>query len=409
MTDACPIVLDPTGRDNHAEAIRLRAQGPATRVELPGGVLAWSITGYAAAKQLLADSRVSRDPRRHWPAFINGEIPADWPLISWVSIESMFTAYGPEHARLRKLAAKAFTARRVESMRPNIEKIVADLLDELGRVPPGAVVDLRDRFAHQVPARLICDLLGLPAGAARAEIRRIVDMVANTAATPEQAAANVGDWQRAARELIAAKRQAPGDDITSDLIAVRDDGGGQLTEIELESTIFTMLGAGHQTVMDLLDSAVTALLTHPDQRALVLAGQASWDDVIEETLRVECPVEHLPLRYAVADIQLGDVTIAAGDPILIGFGPAGRDPELHGASAEQFDLTRPSKEHLAFGFGVHYCIGAALGRLEARTALPALFDRFPELTLAVPPDELEPTVTFLMNGHRALPVRLTTG
>jgi cytochrome P450 len=406
MTESPPLVIDPTGKDNHAEAARIRKHGAVVQVELPGGVLAWAVTGYAQARQLLADPRVSRDPRRHWPPYRAGEIPSDWPLIGMIALDGMLTAYGSEHLRLRKLVAKGFTTRRVESMRPHVDKIVADLLADLSQVPPGAVVDLRATFAHPLPARLICDLIGVPA-AARAEVRRTIDLIADSSLTPEQAAANVQDWRRAMRELIAARRQAPGDDLTSDLIAVRDEDGDRLSEEELESTLFTLLGGGHETVLDLIDSAVTALLTDPDQRDLVRSGRASWDDVITETLRLESPVELLPLRFAVEDIPLPDVTIAAGDPILIGFGPASRDPELHGPTAEHFDLARPRKDHLAFGHGVHYCLGAPLARLELRIALPALFDRFPEMTLAVPPSQLEPLPGFILNGHRALPVRLT--
>jgi cytochrome P450 len=152
MEDSPSIVIDVTGSDLHAESDRIRARGPATKAELPGGV----VTSYDLARRLLTEPRVSRDPRQHWPAFINGEIPQDWPLIGWVTVE-LINAYGSEHARLRKLAAKAFTARRVEAMRPLIEKIVADLLDELAEHALGEVVDLRESFANQVPARVICD------------------------------------------------------------------------------------------------------------------------------------------------------------------------------------------------------------------------------------------------------------
>jgi cytochrome P450 len=138
-------------------------------------------------------------------------------------------------------------------------------------------------------------------------------------------------------------------------------------------------------------------------------GRASWDDVIEETLRARSPIEYMPLRYAVEDIPLGDVTIAKGDPILVGFGPAGRDPEVHGETARQFDITRANKEHLAFGFGVHYCLGAPLARLEGRVALPALFDRFPDIALAVSPAKLEHSPSFTFSGHNALLVRLNHG
>jgi len=151
------------------------------------------------------------------------------------------------------------------------------------------------------------------------------------------------------------------------------------------------------------------MLTRPDQLALVTAGKASWDDVVEEeTLRALSPVEYIPLRFAVEDIELDGLTIAAGEPILIAFGAAGRDPELHGDTAKQFDVTRPDKEHLSFGHGVHYCLGAPLARMETRIALPALFERFPDMTLAVPAERLEPSPGFVFYAHRALPVRLTT-
>ena len=404
-SESCPYVLDTTGRDVHAEGARLRAMGPAARVELPGGVLAWSINGYTHIRKILADKRVSKDPRQHWPKFINGEIGPDWPLISWLLMDNMTTAYGKDHVRLRTLISKAFTARRVESLRPRVVQIVDELLDQLAELPPGDVVDFKAAFAAPLPARMICELFGVPEDQ-RADVLQGGEKTTESNLTPEEAQANFLQWQAALARLVDCKRQTPGDDMTTDLIAAQIDDGGRLNDSELVGTLFLALGAGSETVMNLLSHAVVALATHPEQRELATSGQVPWSAVIEETLRVQGPIAQLPIRFAIEDIDFDGVTIPKGDPILIGFAQAGRDPELHGETADQFDITRANKEHLALGHGSHYCMGAALARLEAEIALPALFDRFPDLTLAVRPEDLESQGTFIMNGHREVPVYL---
>jgi len=393
--------LDVNGSDIHAEGAALRARGPATPVELPGGVRAWAVSGHEQLRRLLADPRVSKDGQQHWAAYVNGEIPEDWPLRIWVTVRNMFTAYGPDHRRLRSLVSAAFTGRRVAAMRPEIEQITRDLLDGIEQAPEP--VDLRARYAYPLPIEVICRLFGVPDDQ-RAGMRSVVDMLFDSAITAEQAQANTVTLYQLFTDLVARKREAPADDLASALIAAHDDQDGRLNETELVDTLILMLSAGHETTVNLLDHAITALLTHPEQLELVRAGRRSWGDVVEEALRWQAPVPYLPLRYAIEDLDVDGVTIPRGDAILACYGAAGRDPAQHGETAGDFDLSRANKQHLAFGHGVHHCLGAPLARLEAEIALPALFDRFPGLTLAVPPGDLTTLPTFLSNGHTALPV-----
>ncbi|TSB31797.1 cytochrome P450 family protein [Streptomyces benahoarensis] len=403
-----PIAIDPTGADVHAEAARLRALGRATLVQLPDGPLAWSITSHALLKELLTDPRVSKNAREHWPAWQRGEYHETW-LQTWVGVSNMFTAYGADHRRLRKLIAPAFTARRTEAMLPSVERITTALLDDLAAMPPGVTTDLREGFAHPLPMQVICELFGIPDGDIRAELGQLSEIIMTTV-DPEEAGATLVAIHELLGGLVALKRKEPAEDLTSVLVSARDDEGHKMSEEELVDTLLLVLVAGHETTANLIGNAVHSLLTHPDQLQLVRDGKASWNDVIEETLRRSPSVANLPLRFAVEDIEIpGGPVIRKGDTILTSIAATGRDPERHGPTAESFDIRRADPEHLTFGHGVHRCLGSPLARMEARIALPALFARFPDLEFAVPTEKLEPSGGFIVDGFRTLPVRLTHG
>ncbi|MDQ0983009.1 cytochrome P450 [Streptomyces sp. V2I9] len=284
MSEQPPLVLDPSGSDRHAEHRALRERGPATKVDILG-VTAWSVTDPALLKELLTSSWVSKDARAHWPAF--AETVATWPLALWVAVDNMFTAYGGDHRRLRRMVAPAFSARRIHDLRTTVEELVSGLLDKLATRPAGEVADLRQELAYPLPIAVIGRLMGVPEGQLDG-FRTVVDGVFDTTLTVEEATANTAGLYDALDTLIASKRPAPGDDMTSLLIASRDeegDGSG-FTDDELRDTLLLMISAGYDTTVNVIDQAITALLTDPAHLAHLRAGRADWNSVVEETLPV---------------------------------------------------------------------------------------------------------------------------
>ncbi|MGW6532549.1 cytochrome P450 family protein [Streptomyces venezuelae] len=397
------IALDPFVTDLDGESARLRAAGPLAEAELPGGVPVWAVTHHAEARQLLTDKRLVKDIDV-WGAWQRGEIPADWPLIGLANPgRSMLTVDGEEHRRMRTLVAQALTPRRVERMRERIAELTEGLLDKLPEGPEP--VDLKAEFAYPLPMYVISDLMGIDE-ADHPRLKVLFDKFFSTQTPPEEVVATLGELAEMMGKVVAARRAEPGDDLTSALILASEDGD-HLTDAEILSTLQLMVAAGHETTISLIVNAVVNLSAHPDQLALVRSGQVGWDAVIEETLRYSTPTSHVLIRFAAEDVPVGDKVIPKGDALIVSYGAIGRDEQAHGPTADAFDITRTSPtRHISFGHGPHVCPGAALSRLEAGVALPALYARFPGLTLAVPREKLRNKPVITQNDLYDLPVRL---
>lgn len=206
-------------------------------------------------------------------------------------------------------------------------------------------------------------------------------------------------------KIVDGKRANPGDDLTSALIAASEDGD-HLTNEEIVNTLQLIIAAGHETTISLVVNVVEALQTHPEQRKRVLNGEVPWENVIEETLRWNTPTSHVLIRFATEDIEVGDKVLPKGEALIVSFGALGRDEKQYGPTAGEFDITRSPNRHIAFGHGPHVCPGAALSRLEAGVALPALYERFPDLDLAVPAADLRNKPIVTQNDLHELPVDL---
>ncbi|MFJ3933758.1 MULTISPECIES: cytochrome P450 [unclassified Streptomyces] len=359
----CPYRLDPTGSDIHGEAAALRERGPATRVLLPGDVPAWSVTDPGLIRRLLTHPDISKDAAQHWPAYTNGQLPADWPLRIWVDVRNALSAYGTEHRRLRRPLAAAFSSRRVRALVPQIEQLVHALLDDLQSSGPDEVVDLRARFAWRLPLLVAGAILGVGQDL-HDEFRDAVGQLFATDLAPEEAGAAQARVYELIDRLIEQKKTKPGDDVTSGLISAQQ--AGSLSDTELRDSLVLLIGAGHETTVNALDHGTANLLVHRDQLARVRDGEVAWDQLTEEVLRHQAPIATIIMRFAVADVvdEITGVTFARGDALVINYAAAGRNPGVHGPDADAFDAGRTTaREHLAFGHGAHFCLGAELARI----------------------------------------------
>lgn len=390
MTAPCPHLDDALARwgdhdrdDPFPLFAEVRAAGPVHEVTLVDGHRAFLVVGYDAAREALNHPHLSKD--MHAALARDGAVVAEG-LPGPDFARHMLSVDQPDHTRLRGLAAKAFTRTRLRALEPRIHELVAELLDELAAAD-GPEVDLVAGFAGPLPFAVIGELLGIE----RADQRRLAGWFATLLAPydgsePPPAAVAASDAIVGyLTDLVDRRWEAPTPDLVGDLVTACR--AGELTRQELLSTLFQLVVAGHDTTTSLIGNGVVALLTHPDQWDALVADPALVPQAIEELLRWDAPVPHSTFRYAARDLTVAGTAIPEGVQVLVSLAAAGRDVERDPAAAA-FDVRRGNATHLAFGHGIHHCLGARLARLEARIAFTALLARFPRLRLAVPSEEL---------------------
>ncbi|MEV8306478.1 cytochrome P450 [Streptomyces flavidovirens] len=372
---------------------RLRSASPVQKIPTGSkGHYSYLVTGHAEARQAFADPRLSKDTAR----FFAGQRSRRnlHPAVS----KNMLASDPPQHTRQRGVAAKLFTTGPVAEMRPYIAQVVDGLLDGW---KPGTQVDLVERLAAPLPVTVICQMLGVPEADRVMVSRWSNDLFA--AGEPDRIDASshaIGDYMTS---LVETARGKPGGGLLHTFVQHSDEG--LLDRDEVVSLAVLLLVAGHETTTNFIANAVLALIQHPPSLTRLRQDPGLIAGSLDELLRFDSPVGIATFRYSTEALQLGGIEIPAGVPVLIAPGAANRDPASF-AEPQQLDLDRNASSHLAFGHGIHRCLGAPLARAEAEIALGALVTRFPGMRLAVPSEDLEWRQTRLMRGLKALPVIL---
>jgi cytochrome P450 len=407
----------------------LRTKGPVSRVRFAGGDAEKSgdgeesrefffrretffVTHYDEVIATLLDDRFSVDPRSGMSLEQLEQQPPMPEELRPLS-QSILSLDPPDHTRLRKLVQPSFTGRGMQALRGSIQQIVDDLLDraerdadERGEVAPDRRMDLIEAFAYPFPVTVISDMLGIPRDD-RETIRGWTENLLSAdrlrgGEMDEETLAGLREFIAYLRDLFEHKRQAPTDDMISRLVHAEDDGD-ILDEDEILSTVFLLFLAGHVTTVNLVGNGVVALLTHPDQLAKFKADPELAKGVVEETLRYWGPVDFIGRRIAKEDVELSGTVIPTGEQATVSLASANRDPERF-ANPDVFDITRAdANRHVAFGKGIHVCLGAPLARVEGQVAFDTLFRRYPELRLAVPAEEVR-WGSSVLRGFARLPV-----
>ncbi|MEU1821117.1 cytochrome P450 [Streptomyces abikoensis] len=392
-TDTPPSTADLIS-DPYGTYARLRESGPVHRFEGPDGKPAWLVTRYDDVRAALADPRLSLDRSNALPGNYGGfSLP---PALD----ANLLNMDPPDHTRLRRLVVKAFTPGRVEKLRGPVRSFADELLDA---VEPAGRADLLASFAGPLPVVVICHLLGVPR-TDQVDFRAWTDaMITPDRTRPHLMKEAVASLMAFFTALIETKRAEPGDDLLSDLIAVQE-AGDALSRDELTSLAFLIVFAGYENVTHLIGNTVLALLDRPELLRTVRKDPDGLAALVEEVSRWDGPTPLAIRRFPVEDMEIGGVTVLAGETVLLSLASANRDPARF-PDPDRFDLGRDRSGNLALGHGIHYCLGAALGRMETETALAALLERFENLELDVPRDELTWRPAIRARGLKSLPVR----
>jgi cytochrome P450 len=387
--------------DPPAKYMRLRDEDPVSRLAFPDGGYGWLLSRYEEVRSLLADPRSSShlgfgsNPVR--------EVPPEAEELMEIRPGQFIAMDPPEHTRYRRLLTGQFTVRRMNALTPRIEQIVADHLDTMADMADmREPVDLVQNFALPVPSLVICELLGVPYADRELFQRRTRALLSMTTDGPTLLQVR-NELVQYMLDLVQAKRLQPGDDLLSGLIAREDDPEGALTDEELVSIGNLLLLAGHETTANMLALGTLALLEHPAQLAALRADPSLIDQAVEELLRYLTIVQFGLVRIATEDFEVGGQRIRAGEPVVASLAAANRDPE-HFPDPDVLDLSRQYSPHLAFGHGVHQCLGQQLARVEMKVGFTALLQRFPSLRLAVPLDQVRMRDDTFIYGVHELPV-----
>ncbi|MEV4234174.1 cytochrome P450 [Nocardia sp. NPDC050408] len=384
----------------------LRAEGPVHPVELNSGVRAWLVVDLDVAREVLRHPAIRKDPRTDASRKARG-LPIDDTGVGAVNARISYHLLNtdpPGHARLRRLVAPAFAPARIEALTPRVLAIADELLDRIAADGAGRV-DLLSEYAFPLPITVICELLGVPV-ADRADFREWSRIIVElSTATPEEVRQATDAIAEYFERLVTRRRaEGLGEDLVSDLIVANADGD-RLTDDELISMVFLILVAGHETTVNLIGNTVLTLLSDPARYRALHGNTEAVPALIEEMLRYDGPVNVATLRYTTEPVTLGGIEIPSGEMVLVALGSANHD-ERHFADAAEFDPQRSTSGHLAFGHGIHYCLGAGLARLEARIAITRLVEQYPDLRLAAEGGELRWRESMLIRGLQDLPVEL---